>query len=874
MNNHDRGQAKFFDFAVEILLLVFIFIVPTVYDRTIGIVFSGTKVPVLRMLMLAILSIWAVKILIYREHKFVRTLLDWPVASYMLAVTVATLTSVHVLVSFMGFYGRYEGLSTLYIYGLLYFVTVNFIKTKEQIRRIFVSVICAATLMSLYGIIQRMGIDPYAWGGVITWQRVIGTIGQPNFLAAYVIMAFFLGLSMLIMDKEKPKAVQESRPSKHSKMKSPASGDPVSFMADNLMLILPFLGFLLAYLIMIYRIDTNFFPLLVLSWTVITSLAIVFVFLSKDLEPIFVDVLLLICLPVIYTCIFFTQSRGGFLALVGAGSIFVLLVNRDSLIKNWWKLLILAMTILIITAATSLNPKYSPFQRFSEEITTEEGNQEEIKVVEERATGIELKGAAGSRIETWKSGYKNVADHPIFGIGPEVLKMVFPRYETDLFRFKEAFHVKQDRNHNEVFDVSVTKGMVTLFIYTWLVFMFFKVSLDKVKSPIGNDVKIYIAGIVSAAASYFFQNQFSFGVVAITTLLWIMFGLVSLPDVSEDEDVLKLPPFKGLSVSEVPWLYVALVFAAFLFLSYISCIQYRADYWFKAGKNYVDRSMFPEALDMFKKSLDISPYEGGTLTYYGITFLNAAQNSPDKMKLYDRSIAVLKEGTLVDPYNADNFYILGKTYLTLQTMGVPGALERSLDYTNKAIAIDPYYAEAYHNRGLVYEMEGQLDRAAAEYKRAFMINPSLTMSMQRLGIVYSTMGHPEKIVETFNEALAKYPNETGLLENLGIAYQVMNKNSDAIGIYEKIISLDSKNVRAMINIGSICIKINDLKRAEDELNRAFTLDPSNVDIHNNLGLIYLREGRRERAIEEFNQVLIVDPNNQYAKKMLAPLGIK
>ena len=58
--------------------------------------------------------------------------------------------------------------------------------------------------MSVYGVIQRHELDPYMWGGVVTWQRVIGTIGQPNFLAAYILMAFFLGLVLFMAEKKAP----------------------------------------------------------------------------------------------------------------------------------------------------------------------------------------------------------------------------------------------------------------------------------------------------------------------------------------------------------------------------------------------------------------------------------------------------------------------------------------------------------------------------------------------------------------------------------------------------------------------------------------------------------------------------------------------
>jgi len=199
---------------MEVLILIVVFIMPVIFDRRLGIVFSGTKTTWMRVLGIIIVALWAIKIIITRKHRFVRTPLDWPVVSFLLCTTIATITSIHVYTSFVGFYGRYEGLTSWFLFGIFFFVVTNYIKSFEQLKRIVVTVLSAATLMGVYSIIQRgsfFGLekiipfkDPYMWGGVITWQRVIGMIGQPNFLAAYMLLAFFLVLSLFLMKKELP----------------------------------------------------------------------------------------------------------------------------------------------------------------------------------------------------------------------------------------------------------------------------------------------------------------------------------------------------------------------------------------------------------------------------------------------------------------------------------------------------------------------------------------------------------------------------------------------------------------------------------------------------------------------------------------------
>ena len=256
-------KSKHIDLAIEILLLAIIFLAPTIFDRRIGIVFSGTKAVVIRLFILTFLTLWSVKLLLFKEHKFLKTVFDWPVFTFMLICTASTITSIHVYSSLVGFYGRYEGLISWYCFGLLFFVAANYLKDTRALKRVLAVVMSAATLMAVYGIIQRFGIDPYAWGGVATRMRVIATIGQPNFLAAYIVMAFMLVLAFLFLDNgEKPREQTKAK----NKTKVSVDSELQKYLPLCYFLLVPIL-----FIIMIYYLD-GFRPFLWYLFIVITPL--------------------------------------------------------------------------------------------------------------------------------------------------------------------------------------------------------------------------------------------------------------------------------------------------------------------------------------------------------------------------------------------------------------------------------------------------------------------------------------------------------------------------------------------------------------------------------------------------------------------------
>lgn len=780
-------KIKYFDKAVEWVFLVLVFLAPVIFDRRIGIVFSLTKITTMRILVVLILSVWAIKLLITKKHDFRRTPLDWPVLSYLLAVTVATLTSVHTVISFIGFYGRFEGLSTWYLFALIFWIALNYFRGIEKLKLIIATVAPTASIMSIYGIIQRHELDPYAWGGVVTWQRVIATIGQPNFLAAYMCMSFFLLLFFFLLPaKEKPVEELETRDwgkgkGKREKVEKPKKEDWWIAYLPLVYYLMP----IVLFVITIYSMTGDAPLVWHLSFVAMAISALLFAYTYEQLPRLALSLIMGASLVLSYICIFYTQSRGGFLGFAVGLVLFVLLVPREYLLKNLKKLAILAAVIVLVSAWVIMTPGNSPFDRFSQEITVQSvpepqsqaapAPKPEAKVAPApKKTKVELAGAAGSRGETWKSAFRIIADNPVFGIGPEVLKMVFPRYETDLFRFKETFHVKQDRCHNETFDAAVTKGLVGFFSYWGLVFYIFYLGIKKWKK-VGIEGELMIAALLSSMASYIIQNQFSFGVVAITSLFWIMWAMTANVDAEDTKE-----PEGEIGLDDIPWLPVAGVVITALILLYLSTIQFRADLAFKAGKSYSDAGNTQEALKHFEHSVAILPFEGGAVTHYGIAALNSGQ--------YEKALKIFENGMRVDPLNADNFYITSRVYLMKSDWNT------AIAFAEKALKIDPYYAEAHLTLANAYERLGQIDVARTHYLEAARINPQL------------------------------------MEPKLKRAWQILNdgKIDEAFGIFQELMLSEPRNPSVHNGLGAIYLKRGERGRAKEEFEQALQLNPGDA----------------------------------------------
>jgi tetratricopeptide (TPR) repeat protein len=77
------------------------------------------------------------------------------------------------------------------------------------------------------------------------------------------------------------------------------------------------------------------------------------------------------------------------------------------------------------------------------------------------------------------------------------------------------------------------------------------------------------------------------------------------------------------------------------------------------------------------------------------------------------------------------------------------------DY-NKAIELNSNYAEAYNNRGIVYEYQEKWDLALADYTQAIKLNPNYADAYINRGFVYLELRDINKAREDFQRAAELY----------------------------------------------------------------------------------------------------------------------
>ena len=78
---------------------------------------------------------------------------------------------------------------------------------------------------------------------------------------------------------------------------------------------------------------------------------------------------------------------------------------------------------------------------------------------------------------------------------------------------------------------------------------------------------------------------------------------------------------------------------------------------------------------------------------------------------------------------------------------------------NQAIKLNPKYAEAYYNRGNIYNNQGKYDLALAEFNQAIKFKPKYAKAYYNRGLVYKTQRNIERVISDFEKAAKLYKEQ-------------------------------------------------------------------------------------------------------------------
>ena len=131
----------------------------------------------------------------------------------------------------------------------------------------------------------------------------------------------------------------------------------------------------------------------------------------------------------------------------------------------------------------------------------------------------------------------------------------------------------------------------------------------------------------------------------------------------------------------------------------------------------------------------------------------------------DAAFVLCEQALAIDPNNVRALVVLGNKFLLPALLGIsvdPKCdLERADELELKALALDPDDPWAHSQKGWILLAQGRNEEAIAEFERALALDPSFADADVGLGFTYNQLGEFDKSFEFFDKAIWRAPTIGG-----------------------------------------------------------------------------------------------------------------
>ncbi|MYB96169.1 tetratricopeptide repeat protein [Candidatus Poribacteria bacterium] len=153
----------------------------------------------------------------------------------------------------------------------------------------------------------------------------------------------------------------------------------------------------------------------------------------------------------------------------------------------------------------------------------------------------------------------------------------------------------------------------------------------------------------------------------------------------------------------------------------------------------------------------------------------------------------------------------------------------------------------YNNRGIDYRKEGELDLAIKDFDKAIELNPEFAEAYNNRGNAYDNKGDFDKAIVNFNTAIKFKSDFVEAYVNRGVAYGKRDEFNKAINDFTTAIDTDPGHAGAYYNRGNAYLLKGDFDKAIEDYNMSIELSPDDAQSYCHRGLVWLHLKKWDKA---------------------------
>lgn len=684
--------------------------------------FEFNKMITVYIIAIVIFFLWALKMISEKRFFIRRSFLDIPILLFLASQIISTIFSIDPHTSLWGYYSRFNGgLLSITVYVFLYYALIsNFFSEKDEAkvfgkRLLGVSVI-AGGLVALWGIPSHFGFDPTCmiFGRGLTtacWTaafdptaRIFSTLGQPNWLGAYlsillpIFMAFFISSSINVK-------------SFANKFKNPK------------VLLFAVLSIIFYIAIVWTNSQSSFIGLWIGLFAFISAIKIV-AFKKSKFE-----------------------------------------VSKYLKLKS---LRVIALFIIIFLFINFLigNP-FPRFQNLTLQKLVNTNTQPSLPAEAELqsqgpALEYNITGSGEIRLIVWRGAIEIFKSSPLFGTGVETFAYAYYKHRPVEHNLTSEWDYLYNKAHNEYLNYLATTGLFGLLTYLSFIGLFLFVAFRFFWAQKTLTHSLLPASIVGGFVTILVSNFFGFSVVILNLYLFILPAIflmitgkkspmISVP--SKTDGTRKLKDF-----NTTQYFVLTLVSALSIYWIWNITNLWTADKSYALGYNYNKIEEHVRANASLEKAVELRPgedlYRNELSTNLSSLALAFAQDNQMENAAFFGQRAKEMSDELIEknPNNVVFYKTRTRTLFTLAQMQ-PEILNEAYQTILEAQKLAPTDAKILYNKALIEEVMEKPEEALATLNETIKIKENYLDAHYRKAIVLISLS------ESDTANAQKYRNE-------------------------------------------------------------------------------------------------------------------
>ncbi len=159
----------------------------------------------------------------------------------------------------------------------------------------------------------------------------------------------------------------------------------------------------------------------------------------------------------------------------------------------------------------------------------------------------------------------------------------------------------------------------------------------------------------------------------------------------------------------------------------------------------------------------------------------------------------------------------------------------------------------HNNLGIALFKTGKVDEAMVHYQKALEINPDFAEAHNNLGNFLFQKGRVDEAMVHYQKALEINPDYAEAHYNLGNALLKTGNADEAIAHLQKALEINPDYADAHNNLGYALIQKGSVDEAILHFQKALQINPDYADAHKNLSNALLQKERMDKAIPHFQK---------------------